>query len=205
MDAKEFYKRFTLQVYQKPGIIEKYWGDYKTFTATAIMIINGIISKCGYEVSNEYFRIDASGWQSRYKEILEEAKTVQMNPHLWDLKIAVEHENDKKDWADEVIKLLHIRCPLKVVIGYNDSKHRTSDGNADTAKTDEGKLDVVARWMKETSAMKSICASKDSQESEELLIILGNAGRNPDKNNPENSFDYRGYLYNYQADSFERI
>lgn len=205
INAKQFFEEFTTLVYREPKIIEDYWGNYKVFTGRIIPIINSIIRESGCCVSNEYFRIDASGWNSRYKDISQEAKKIKMNPHLWDLMIAVEHENDKRDWADEVIKLLHIRCPLKVVIGYNDFENRTSKGDVDTVNTDEGKLAVVAHWMKETYAMKSLYAAKDSRVTEDLLIILGNAGKNPDKNNPAKSFDYRGYLYNYQTGAFERI
>jgi hypothetical protein len=29
-------------------------------------------------------------------------------PYLWDLEVAIEHENNDKLWMDEVIKLSHI-------------------------------------------------------------------------------------------------
>ena len=38
--------------------------------------------------------------------------------YCWDLKVAIEHENDSRLWVDEVVKLAHIACPLRVVIGY---------------------------------------------------------------------------------------
>ncbi|WP_156036275.1 hypothetical protein [Butyrivibrio sp. AE3004] len=28
--------------------------------------------------------------------------------------MVIEHKNDISDWTDEVIKLVHIKCPLKV-------------------------------------------------------------------------------------------
>ena len=41
-----------------------------------------------------------------------------LRKHFWDLKAAAEHENDSKDRMDEVIKLAHICCLLRVVIGH---------------------------------------------------------------------------------------
>ena len=96
---------------------------------------------------HEYFRIDTVGWVSQYERMSEEAKELDLNAHLWDLKIAVEHENSVKDWTDEIIKLIHIKCPLKVVIGYNYCKER--------GFTDQKKLDFIARWMQEKVLQKN--------------------------------------------------
>ena len=140
---------------------------------------------------HEYFRIDCTGYQHRYFEIDEgEAQSVGLNRHFWDLKIAVEHENDKQDWMDEVVKLAHIRCPLKVIIGYNHCDQRNEG--------DIVKLGFVAKWMQRVSAF-------DESSDEEILIIIGN-GAPADKNNEVYcAFDYRGYLYDYRDRKFKRI
>ncbi len=41
-----------------------------------------------------------------------------INIHNWKLLAAVEHENDYKDWTYELVKLLFVNAPLRVVIGY---------------------------------------------------------------------------------------
>ena len=105
-------------------------------------IIDGIIANCDVDeallkekkclgeynklvAQHEYFRIDSIGYQHKFWMIdSDDSKNYGLNRHFWDLKIAVEHENSKKDWMDEVIKLIHVRCPLKVVIAYNYCDHR---------------------------------------------------------------------------------
>lgn len=139
-------------------------------------------------LSHEYFRIDTAGWVSYADEIQDEAQQVGMKNHLWDLTIAVEHENNYTDWNDEVIKLAHIRCPLKVVIGYNCCDQR-----------DEGdltKLSFVASCLQ-----KLRCFNDDHHD--ELLVILGN--RSGKHGQDYNTFDYRGYLYSYNKKAFCRI
>ena len=102
--------------------------------------------------------------------------------------IAVEHENDATDWNDEVIKLAHVRCPLKVVIGYNACNNR-DDG-------DFIKLAFVAECLRQL-----LCFNSDHKD--EFLIILGNCkGTN---RQDYDAFDYRGYVYDYTERVFRRI
>ena len=186
MKAKEFMEEYTKRVYSLQGVVNKYWkADYSEFTDLIISrVIDPIIQYVGwYNLSHEYFRIDASGWTSRSDEIEAEAKELELIPHKWDLKIAVEHENDRRDWTDEAAKLMHVRCPLKVVIGYTDSRYR--DGNP---KSDAAKVSRVKQWMQGLDAVKQMPAD------EEFLIILGNAVKRPDASDPEKSIDYRGYV-----------
>ena len=151
-------------------------------------IIPEIIRSYGYSVSHEYFRIDASGWVSYHQDIEHNAETVGLKPHLWNLMIAVEHENDATDWNDEVIKLAHVRCPLKVVIGYNACDNR-DDG-------DYIKLAFVAECLQQL-----LCFNRDHKD--EFLIILGNCkGTN---RQDYDAFDYRGYIYDYDERAFKRI
>lgn len=184
MNAKEFFNEFTKRVYSIPKIIKKYWKtDYSEFTQVIMTNVIDQIIISEYKLSHEYFRIDASGWVSRSDEIEEEAKNLGLIPHKWDLKIAVEHENNRRDWTDEVTKLLHIRCPLKVVIGYNDSCHRDNDLQSDIKKVFQ-----VKEWM------QSIEAFDQMPGNEEFLIILGNAVSQPQTDEPDKSIDYRAYL-----------
>ena len=79
---------------------------------TAFNIFEEKVENAGLTAQHEYFRIDTVGWNGRYKCLDEkESKQIGLNRHHWDLKIAVEHENNKADWLDELIKLIHIRCP----------------------------------------------------------------------------------------------
>lgn len=203
MDGREFFQKFTDKMYTAKDMIPSYWTrGPKSFTSVVMPLILEIIGNSGCETSKEYFRIDATGWKTMYQDIQDNAKEIGLNPHLWNMEIAVEHENSRKDWADEVIKLLHIRCPLKVVIGYN----RCVNSAREIGKfSDERKLACVAEWMEKTTAMKQLRAEAGLLPQEEFLVILGNAGRSPDNIDPRKSFDYRGYLYNYQSCAFERI
>lgn len=144
----------------------------KTFTDFIIFQINKIIEAQGLHPQNEYFRIDSMGYKARWQE-LPEIKI--LNRHLWDLEIAVEHENNSKDWLDEVIKLAHICCPLRVVIGYVPCNERDKDMIL---------LNYTAEALKELN-----CA--DNVLNGEFLIILGNCKTNK---NPEKYFNYKAYV-----------
>lgn len=153
-------------------------------------IVHGIVKRAGYEPQHEYFRVDTIGWVDVGYRKMEDARRVGLNRHLWNLMIAVEHENSKTDWLDELIKLEHLRCPLKVVIGYNYCDMRGSE--------ETEKLNVAARWMKEIGAY-------DANAKEEYLIILGNREAKKDKAMKYESFDYRAYLYDFRTGKFCRI
>lgn len=177
ISAKMFFELFKSRITK-----DKFWDLYRNnseFTAEVTKEINAVIEEMGCQSQNEYFRIDATGWQGRYKEIEGEAKEIGMRAHLWDLIIAVEHENNPKDWTDELIKLVHIRCPLKVIIGYNYYDQRDS--------REIKKLEYAAKWINKTKAF-------NSNGKEEYLIILGNC-HSKDKEMSYKEFDYRGYLY----------
>ena len=102
-------------------------------------IVHKIIEDAGMTAQHEYFRIDTVGWITRYQEMEQEAHELELSAHLWDLEIAVEHENSEQDWTDEVIKLIHVKCPLKVVISYNYCDERDA--------TEWEKLDFIANYL----------------------------------------------------------
>ena len=207
MNAHEFFLKFLDEVRESTIITNEMlpnypamWGKkdilsiYKSQESVYTELINKyvihkIIKEAGMKPQHEYFRIDTVGWVSQYERMSEEAKELDLNAHLWDLKIAVEHENSVKDWTDEIIKLIHIKCPLKVVIGYNYCKER--------GFTDQKKLDFIARWMQEVNALQK-------GTTEEYLVIFGNC-YNPRLKADYDVFDYRGYLYNQLTHRFDKI
>lgn len=143
----------------------------------------------GLKPQNEYYRIDAIGWKEHGDDAKQEAADVELNWHQWDLEIAVEHENNHLDWTDELTKLVHIRCPLKVIIGYNYWDCRD--------EFEDKKLAYAAKWMKQIKAF-------DPAAKEEYLIILGNTYAKNGKRKSED-FDYRGYVYDYESEAFIRL
>ena len=187
-DALWFFDEFTKRI-----TWEKYAETYKNdalFTPMVTKAINEIIENgTGWTHQNEYFRIDAVGWESHYQNIKKEANDVGLNAHLWNLKIAVEHENNKQDWTDELMKLLQIRCPLKVIIGYNYYDERENN--------EREKINVASRLVVATDAYESI-----ARDREEILLILGNGCSAETGKSDYTSFDYRGYLFNYGKEKF---
>lgn len=184
-----FYREF-LKAFEQSGLtIEEYKRGGDTFTEKIMGVIEAAIRACfRCSTGREYYRIDAIGWKERKFEILEDASRHHVNPHLWDLCIAVEHENDPKDWTDELIKLAHINCPLKVIIGYVPCDER-DDGEL-------WRLDLAASWLSKLNAYQFSFG--------EYLLIFGNssaANRSISYDRP----DYRGYLLDPDSGKFVRI
>ena len=198
IDAADFYHRFR-QLMKETNVHhgETYLSLYKlldnknrdNFTVFINKeIIPSIIRSYNCSVSHEYFRIDTTGWVSYHDDIQDRASKIGLKPHLWDLTIAVEHENDPSDWSDEVIKLAHVRCPLKVVIGYNACDKRDAG--------DFAKLSFVADCLQ-----KLLCFNDEHKD--DFLIILGNCKGSHRQD--YDAFDYRGYVYDYDEHAFKRI
>jgi hypothetical protein len=193
LTAEKLFKEFCENM-QEIGL-----GDYKSSKKLTEKVLgyNGVIANIlennGLEISKEYFRIDVSGWINRWTEIAERAKSLKVKPHLWDLQVAVEHENDKTDWLDELVKLAHIRCPLKIVIGYNHCDRRNV---TDGVGNDVEKLQFAAEVLQKTVAF-----DKDGKET--YCIILGNA--KGVKKSSYADFDYRGYVFDYTTRQFRSI
>ena len=196
MDAHEFLKTFITKT-DKDRVIggKRLFEIYKScaeFTPVITSIILDIIESAGYKSQKEYFRIDAVGWTSHYMDMKTDAESenLKINAHLWDLKIAVEHENSKVDWTDEVMKLIHVKCPLKVIIGYNYSDER--------GEMERRKLSFVSKWMQKIDALQK-------GRDEEYLIILGNGCNHVTGEADYTNFDYKGYLYNWDSKEFDLI
>ncbi len=196
MDAYGFYQRF-VEVTDKDRVIDgkRLFDIYRSntdYTKMITRILNDMVDKAGYTHQNEYFRIDVIGWVGHAEEMENDPdyEKVAINPHFWDLKVAIEHENSKADWSDEVFKLIHVKCLLKVIIGYSPWNQRGAE--------EDNKLSFIARWMNKVDAFKN-------DDNEEYLIILGNAKGKGRGVGDYDSFDYRGYLYNSDLKHFERI
>ena len=170
--SRHFFKEFNAIFARHRDEAAAKYTDNTAFTDFIVGKINDVIHSMGACPQNEYFRIDASGYTSRYGE----PKTVKgFHGHCWDLEIAVEHENDPSDWLDEVVKLAHICCPLRVVIGYVPMGLRPAE--------DRVRLDCAADALRQL-----VC--RDNVRRGEFMVILGNSCT---KGNPENFFHYRAY------------
>lgn len=184
--SKCFFEEFE-KIFQEGSLkreeAEKKYINNTAFTTFVIDEINTIVQKMNYNPQNEYFRIDSSGYTKRWEEL---EKIKGLNPHLWDLEIAVEHENDQKDWLDEVIKLAHVCCPLRVVIGYVPENKRSEDQNL---------LDYAANALKHLKCIDNVTKG-------ELMIILGNSNT---KGVVENYFNYQAYVLNAETFEFEKL
>ena len=110
-------------------------------------------------IDREYYKIDMIGWKQHNEQIKSDCEKLNLKSYCWSLEVAVEHENDSKEWLDEVCKLSFIKCPLRVVIGYGYD-------NDDVFKD---KINVVKQILKYNNAF--------SDEKQEFLIILGKTKR----------------------------
>ncbi len=199
--ARDFYELFCKAVEADDAdkrCLRNAYHDNSLYTKKIIERINTIIGSAQCETQNEYFRIDSIGWKHPVlvnNDFAEHVRNVKVNPHLWDLEIAVEHENDPKDWTDELIKLLHVRCPLKVIIAYAPKNER--------ADHDRARLDYAEKLMKEVRAYKNFLESDEA-----FLIIFGNCGTTQKDIKElcwQDFFGYKGYYFDRGEERFQTI
>ncbi len=189
VSAMKFLNDFR-SVKNDPEAIKEYH-DNKGFTTYVTDKIQDIIKSYGLKAEKEYYRIDVIGYKSHFDEI-KNKKDIYISSYAWDLKIAVEHENDDRLWMDEVVKLAHICCDLRVVIGYLPMEKR-AEGE------DEKCLEYIVDVMKKHCKCFDNLKNKDN----EFIIIIGNSGT--DSKHPETYFNYKGYLFNPETEKFELI
>lgn len=192
LSAKNFYNVFTKRI-NANELMEERLKMYKENEPEWTIYITKLLSKIvtedfGLEVQQEKFRVDVIGYKPRYLEIKDESSKYSLKPHLWELKMAIEHENNKKDWTDEVIKLAQLRSDLKVVIGYNNYNLRDED---------EKNLNFVADCLNKLQCFR--------ESRDEFLIILGNGINTKSKKSDYPDFGYCGYLYNQDIMCFNRL
>ncbi len=68
----------------------------------------------------EYFKIDYTIWKNYTNPIPDLFKKMDLKKHCSKMLLAMEHENNCKDWTDEFAKLFSVHCELRVVVGYFD-------------------------------------------------------------------------------------
>lgn len=73
----------------------------------------------------EYFNKDDHGKPCKYFESTIDGKKLWLYESR--IRVAVEYENGKTIWPDELNKLAHIRCDLKVIISYTHPDGDTLD------------------------------------------------------------------------------
>ena len=152
------------------------WDNSKDFTDKMTEIISGIIKEFDstLTVQPEYLRIDIPA-RKKNNGNGKEKSFCKAEPNFekydWNLEIAVEHENNYRLWMDEVIKLAHINCPLRVVIGY---VHVEKNGNnVSREKTQKKQLEILTHV--EDVLKNNIVAWNNINPNypNDFLIILG--------------------------------
>jgi len=182
MKAEEFYKRFADKVtvnarYEDKLLFDVYTSDMKAYIkAVNKKFIPRILNELNLSAENEYFKIDTIGWMPPEfddEDIGKKARELKLNAPLMDLMVAVEHEIDKSAWIYKLVKLAHIRCPLKVIVGYAPCDKRDEDiKKVEFAYECLTKLNIFL-----------------PESDEEFLIILGNSA-----SDLCSEFDFRGYI-----------
>lgn len=203
LDARTFWKQFKKEIcapnarYINASKEEMSYRDaYINGNYTNLInkyIVPNILKNNCLNDSNEYYRFDVTGWKDAApnETLKEQFGKAKLNYHAWTLEVSFEHENNSHDWSDEVIKLLYANCPLKIVVGYNDSLKRDHK-----ILGDNHKLELLTEVIKNLNV----------DITGEYLIIIGNGNKKGyiDKEGEE-YFGYRAYLYNKNKNAFEEL
>ncbi|MEG0409219.1 MAG: hypothetical protein RR623_10135 [Bacilli bacterium] len=126
----------------------------------------------------EYFKIDYTIWRNYTNPVPELFKKFNLNKHCSKMLLAMEHENNGKDWTDEFAKLFSVHCELRVVVGYFD--YETYE------------IDLLIIFLEKlTKKMLENCTSFFG----EYLLILGlpQANFKEDSNSQAIADGYRGF------------
>ena len=122
--APEMFWELYAKMLNEKGTSEAYKNDSAWTEIIIPKVTEMIHSEMELKTQNEYFRIDVTGYTTKWEEEKEIAKQREkeeggkMPPlHNWKLRIAYEHENSD-DWSDELCKLCHITADLKVISSY---------------------------------------------------------------------------------------
>lgn len=216
---KEFYKEFKSEVEKsdiEAEIVNRYHNRYnenqkqKGYSQYIFEnLIYKVLKEKGYRpyvrgekkdkcYQPEYYKIDCPGWSKIKTE--DSDKVEKFSCYCWSLDFAIEHENNYEEWMDEVIKLLFINCPLRIVIGYNNRKIHTE-------RSDELQLNSVMKSIKKIIDKYEGTRTFIS-ENDEFGIILGEGYTNENDNNiipgfryyqvnitPENEVEYERVLW----------
>ncbi|MBK7886856.1 MAG: hypothetical protein IPJ86_05975 [Bacteroidetes bacterium] len=115
---EQFWQVFAKEISERLNCISntkrmRLYDNDKKWTCFMKAAMKLIIDKLHYnkrDFCTEYLRIDYTICPGE-------------SPVSWDLDIAIEHENKLYLWEDELTKLLHINCGLRVLIAYYDNKN----------------------------------------------------------------------------------
>ena len=182
--AEYFWNNFQKKINEHIKDVQKKWNNQSEFTELILKeISNKVLEKAKYEKKHqyEYLKIDLIGWKDLDKSELG-AIPKNFESYFWAFDVAIEHENDKEKWMDEVIKLSYINCPLRIVIGYAPRNMQ------------EEYLSYVSK------ALQFLNEKYQSiRKSQEFMIILGDSGLD----GKDVSVDsYTPYLYNIDQKCF---
>lgn len=198
MTAQDFWGNFQKIFKNDSPLINEAktkWQSNKKYTEFILCKIGNFLKEDNTVfISKEYYRIDLTSWRqlkgNQYKLFEnKDFEDKEFENYLWDLEVAVEHENNDKSWMDEVVKLLHINCPLRVVIGYLPF---------DKNDKQQYYLDEITKQIKVTKAVDNLCSLKIG----EFMIIIGDSKCGDDKTK---FCHYQAYVFNKKHEKFERL
>ena len=155
MTAHDFWVRFQKEICGNSELCGL-WYDSTAFTERMMEKLENVIREEHCKTEREYFRIDLISYQC--KEQYGSALLGSLKNYSWNLVTAVEHENNRRLWVDEVIKLAHIACRLRVVIGYLP------------VQDDYGHESYLHRVAEE---LRGIDAWEHTQSCGEFMILIG--------------------------------
>lgn len=125
MDLATFFAEFKTALFDSyhnnPKDFREKFSWNKNWTKYIQRTLKGILGGNKKEYYPEYFDIDHTWWESN-EESFQKVKIRE-----WIFKVAIEHENDSRDWTYEVEKLDSIICPLRIVIGYMPNNEREEE------------------------------------------------------------------------------
>lgn len=143
--------------------------------------IKSIINKESGGYNREYYKVDSLFWEyteryDRYIPInshmtVTKSDIIWLNNYKWKVTYAIEYENNKNTWTDELVKLSHLRAGMKIIISYSQSKCEATQMNY------EDIINVKLKYAKDM--LKSSCP--ESLNDNWLIIFLPNNEFNLDK------------------------
>lgn len=200
MKAQEFWDSFSEQIKLERKQLECVWDETASFTEKISALITNVIksakSSNEFIVQPEYYNIDITEWEQKkvktkeYLTVIDGYKGYRFEKYAWNFDIAVEHENDKNLWMDEVIKLAYIFCDLRVVIGY-------------FPYLKEGKVEMQQKYLKAVSKTITTLKCRDNMKHGEFMIILGDVLKKESEGFEK--LIYTPYRYNPDKEEFELL
>ena len=191
MTAREFWRSFEQNIKLEKIQLESVWDEQASFTEKITALISRVIKDAKpsnkFIVQPEYYNIDLTEWEQKKLKTKEKLfvenglKGYRFEKYAWNFDIAVEHENDKNLWMDEVIKLAYVFCDLRVVIGY-------------FPYIKEGKEEMQQKYLDAIADTIKTLKCQENMKHGEFLIILGDVVFKETENFEK--LKYTAYLYN---------